>query len=134
MKLDLSPAAQEGGSLFAVSCTLIDTRRPADGPALRSNVARIVKATGVCGVPATAKRVTARVTAFQETGKGNVRLYPGDLSAPSAGILRFSRGQTASAVFDLPVASNGAGTLTLLPFVAGNGTAGVSVEIDGYTP
>jgi len=85
-------------------------------------------------VPATAAQVTVKVTAFQGTGKGNVRLYPGDLSAPSAGILRFSRGQTASAVFDLPVASNGAGTLTLLPFVAGNGTAGVSVEVDGYTP
>jgi len=123
-----------GGPVTVPPCILFDTRRPADGPALRSNVARVVKATGACGVPATAARVTVKVTAFQGTGKGNVRLYPGDLSAPSAGILRFSRGQTASAVFDLPVASNGAGTLTLLPFVAGNGTAGVSVEVDGYTP
>jgi hypothetical protein len=38
-----------------------------------------------------------------------------------------------TATFDAPVAPN-AGTLTLLPFVAGNGTAGVSVEVDGYTP
>jgi Tol biopolymer transport system component len=130
----LSGGSTGGGPVTVPPCILFDTRRPADGPALRSNVARVVKATGVCGVPATAKRVTVKLTVFQGTGKGNVRLYPGDLSAPSAGILRFSRGQTASAVFDLPVASNGAGTLTLLPFVAGNGTAGVSVEIDGYTP
>jgi Tol biopolymer transport system component len=123
-----------GGPVTLPPCILFDTRRPANGPALRSNAARIVKATGTCGVPATAKRVTAKVTVFQETGKGNVRFYPGDLAAPSAGILRFSRGQTRSATFDLPLAPNGAGTLTLLPFVGGNGTVGVSVEIDGYTP
>jgi hypothetical protein len=123
-----------GGPVTLPPCILFDTRRPANGPALRSNLARVVKAGGACGVPATARRVTAKVTVFQGTGKGNVRFYPGDLAAPSSGILRFSRGQTSSATFDLPMAPNGAGTLTLLPFVGGNGTVGVSVEIDGYTP
>jgi len=123
-----------GGPVTVPPCILFDTRRPANGPALRSNAARVVKATGLCGVPATAKRVTVKVTVFQGTGQGNVRFYPGDLAAPSSGILRFSRGQSRSATFDLPVAPNGAGTLTLLPFVGGNGTVGVSVEIDGYTP
>jgi len=123
-----------GGPVTLPPCILFDTRRPANGPALRSNAARVVKATGLCGVPATAKRVTVKVTAFQGTGKGNVRLYPGDLAAPVSGILRFSSGQSRNATFDLPVAPNGAGTLTLLPFVGGNGTVGVSVEIDGYTP
>jgi hypothetical protein len=74
------------------------------------------------------------VTALQPTGKGNLRFYPGDLSAPSTGILRFARGQTRDGAFDLPLAPNGTGTLTLLPFVGGNGTVGVSVEVDGYTP
>ena len=122
-----------GGPVTVPPCILLDTRRPADGPALHSNVARVVKATGLCGVPATATRVTVKVTAFQGTGKGNVRLYPGDLSQPAIGILRFSAGQTATATFDAAVAP-GAGTLTLLPFVAGNGTAGASVEVDGYVP
>ena len=122
-----------GGPVTVPPCILFDTRRPTDGPALHSNAARVVKATGLCGVPATATRVTVKVTAFQGTGKGNVRLYPGDLSKPVIGILRFSGGQTVTATFDAPVAPN-AGTLTLLPFVAGNGTAGVSVEVDGYTP
>ncbi len=126
-------SAGGGGPVTLPPCILFDTRRSTDGPALRSNVARVVKATGLCGVPATAHRVTVKATAFQGTGKGNVRFYPGDLSQPSTGILRFSPGQTAAATFDLPLAP-GAGTLTLLPFVAGNGTAGVSVEVDGYTP
>ena len=123
-----------GGPVALPPCILFDTRRPADGPALRSNAARVVKAAGACGVPATARRVTVRVTALQPTGKGNLRFYPGDLSAPSTGILRFARGQTRDGAFDLPVAPNGAGTLTLLPLVGGNGTVGVSVEVDGYTP
>jgi hypothetical protein len=84
-------------------------------------------------VPATAKRVKTRITVFQGSGKGNVRFYPGDLSAPSSGILRFARNQTLNGIFDLPLAAN-AGTLTFLPFVAGNGTVGISIEIDGYTP
>ncbi len=130
---NLDPAPP-GGPVTIPPCLLFDTHRPADGPALRSNAARVVKATGTCGVPATATRVTVKVTAFQETGKGNLRFYPGDLAAPSTGILRFSAGQTQSATFDLPVASNGAGSLTILPFVAGQGTVGVSVEVNGYMP
>jgi Tol biopolymer transport system component len=122
-----------GGPVTIPPCILFDTRHPANGPALRSNAARVVKAAGLCGVPATAQRVNARMTVFQGTGQGNVRLYPGDLSAPSAGILRFARGQTRDGSFDIPLAPN-AGTLTLLPFVGGNGTVGVSLEIDGYTP
>src|SRR4029077_8770252 len=126
-------AGTPGGPVTVPPCVLLDTRRPADAPALRSNAARVVKAAGACGVPAPAKRINAKVTVFRGTGQGNVRLYPGDLSAPSAGILRFTRGQTRAASFDLPLAPN-AGTLTILPFVAGNGKVGVSVEIDGYTP
>jgi Tol biopolymer transport system component len=126
-------AGTPGGPVTVPPCILLDTRRPADGPALRSNAARVVKAAGACGVPEAATKVSVKVTTFQGTGQGNVRFYPGDLSAPSTGILRFTRGQTRAASFDLPLAPN-AGTMTLLPFVAGNGTVGVSVEIDGYTP
>jgi Tol biopolymer transport system component len=133
-RLDSGDPGGPGGPVALPPCILFDTRRPADGPALRSNAARVVKAAGACGVPATARRVAVRVTALQPTGKGNLRFYPGDLSAPSTGILRFARGQTRDGAFDLPVAPNGAGTLTLLPLVGGNGTVGVSVEMDGYTP
>jgi Tol biopolymer transport system component len=120
------------GPVTIPPCILLDTRRPADAPALRSNTARVVKATGVCGVPASAKQVLVKVTSLQPTGKGNLRFYPGDLAAPSTGILRFNAGQTAAGTFDLPVSS--AGNLTVLPFVGGNGTVGMVVEVDGYTP
>jgi Tol biopolymer transport system component len=120
-----------GGPVTLPPCILLDTRRLADRPALRSNVRRVVTARGVCGVPAAASAVTVKVTTLQGSGKGNVRLFAGDAAA-SSGILRFGKQQTRSAVFTLPLTGNG--TLTLLPFVAGNGTVQAIVEVDGYTP
>jgi Tol biopolymer transport system component len=103
------------------------------GP-LRSNARKVLKAAGSCGVPAGAKQVAVKITVSQGTGKGNVQLYPGNVTTPAAGILRFTRGATRAAAFTLPLSTNGTGTLALLPFVGGNGTVKVSVEIDGYTP
>jgi len=62
-----------------------------------------------------------------------VQIYPGNVNV-SAGILRFAREKAASSTFDLPLATNGAGTIALLPFVRGNGTVRVVVEVRGYTP
>ena len=55
-------------------------------------------------------------------------------TATPAGILRFQKGQTAASSFDLPLATNGAGTVAVLPFVRGNGMVRVTLEVDGYTP
>jgi Tol biopolymer transport system component len=126
----LSPLAP-GGPVTLPPCVLLDTRRPGNRPALRSNVRRSVTAAGVCGVPATATAVLVKVTALQATGKGNLRLFPGG-SPTSAGILRFARNQTRT--FSLTVPLGGDGTLALLPFVAGKGTVQAAVEVDGYTP
>jgi hypothetical protein len=112
-------------------CLLLDTRRPGDRPALRSNVRKSVKAAGVCGVPTTAKAVLVKVTALQATGKGNLRLFPGGSSTP-AGTLRFARNQARTFSVTVPLGADG--TLALLPFVAGNGTVQAVVEVDGYTP
>jgi Tol biopolymer transport system component len=103
------------------------------GP-LRSNARKVLKAAGSCGVPAGAKQVAVKITVSQGTGKGNVQLYAGNVTTPAAGILRFERGATRAAAFTLPLSTNGTGTLALLPFVRGNGTVKVSVEVDGYVP
>ncbi len=116
-----------GGPVPLPPCALFDG-------SLRSNLQQVLAPAGTCGVPATATRVTVKVTARQATGTGNLRLYPGNVTATPAGTLRFQRGQTASSSFDLPLATNGAGTLAILPLVRGNGTVRVTVEVDGYTP
>jgi Tol biopolymer transport system component len=105
-----------------------------DAPGLRSNVRQVFSVTGPCGVPATAKQVTVKVTVSAATGKGTVQLYPGNVNKKPPGTLRFQRGQTASGTFNLPPATNGAGTLALLPTVASHGTVHVVVEVEGFTP
>ncbi len=122
----LDPAAPSG-PVTVPPCALFT------GP-LRSNARKVLKAAGSCGVPAGAKQIAVKITVSQSTGKGNVQLYPGNVTTPAAGILRFERGATRSANFTLPLSTNSTGTIALLPFVAGNGTVKVSVEINGYTP
>jgi len=112
------------------NCKLLDTRRRAERPVLISNVPRTVAAHGRCGVPATAKRVVVDVTVFNPSGKGNLRFYPGAVTANPSGILRFERGTGRTETFTLPLGPNG--TLTILPFVAGRGTVHVAVEVTGY--
>ncbi|HEX6899451.1 MAG TPA: hypothetical protein VF789_07055 [Thermoanaerobaculia bacterium] len=122
-----------GGPTPLPPCKLLDTRRRADRPALRSDTRRTVRAAGVCGVPSTAKSVSVTVTALQGTGKGNLRLYAGNDTVNSSGILRFEKNATRSATFNVPLATNGAGTIAILPFVAGKGTVQVIVEVNGYS-
>ena len=55
----------------------------------------------------------------------------GNVTNPSSGILRFNPGVTQSAGFTVPL---GNGAVAVLPFVAGNGTVRVSLEVDGYVP
>jgi Tol biopolymer transport system component len=113
-------------------CTLLDTRRPGDGPALRTNSRKVLKVHGACGVPRRARAVSLKVTVLEPTGKGNLQFYPGNSTTARSGILRFDRGQTRSASFTLPLATNGAGTLAILPTVTANGTVHVVVEVNGY--
>jgi Tol biopolymer transport system component len=98
---------------------------------LRSNVRKTLTVAGACGVPAGARQVMVKLTVSQGTGKGNVQIYPGNVTNPSAGILRFNRGASRSAGFTV---SLGNGGIALLPFVNGNGTVRVAVEVDGYVP
>jgi Tol biopolymer transport system component len=112
-------------------CTLLDTRRRSNRPVLTSNVQRTVAVRGTCGVPATAKQVVVKVTVFNPSGKGNLRFYPGAVTATPSDIFRFERNATRTETFTLPLSTNG--TLTILPFVAGKGTVHVAVEVNGYS-
>jgi Tol biopolymer transport system component len=117
-------AAAQGGPVAVPPCVLFNG-------VLHANVRKPLTAAGACGVPATAKQVAIRLTVSQGTGQGNVQLFAGTATTPAAGILRFSRGATRSAAFNVAL---GNGVFSLLPFVAGNGTVRTSVEVDGYTP
>jgi len=99
--------------------------------ALRSNVRKPLTVAGACGVPAGARQVMVKLTVSQGTGKGNVQIYPGNVTNPSSGILRFNRGAIRSGSFTVALGNGG---IALLPFVNGNGTVRVGVEVEGYVP
>src|SRR4029077_19958298 len=104
-------ASAQGGPVAVPPCVLFNG-------ALHANVRKPLTAAGVCGVPAMAKQVAIKLTVSQGTGQGNVQLFAGSATTSAAGILRFSRGATRSAPFNV---SLGNGVFSLLPFVAGNG-------------
>ena len=116
--------AGSDGPVTLPPCVLFDTRRAADGPALRSGVRKTLAVRGACGVPATATAVVANVTVPQPRRRGSLRITPGDA------LLQFQRGQTRTGTFTVPLAADG--TLTLQPALAGNGTVHAALEIVGY--
>jgi hypothetical protein len=114
-------------------CRVLDTRLLGQGPALASGVPRVVTVTsGTCGIPASARAISANITSVAPTGLGNLRLYPGDGAVPSTSSLNFGAGQTRSnnGVFALP--GNGDGTLAILATVAASGTVHVVLDVTGY--
>jgi Tol biopolymer transport system component len=125
-------AASRGGPDPFVPCTLLDTRAGGNGPALRSNVRRVLNASAACAVPTTERSVVVQVTVLQASNKGTLRLYPGNVANRPAGSLAFQKNGTVTESFALPLATNGAGTLALLPVMKGNGTIQAVVEISGY--
>ncbi|HEX7181237.1 MAG TPA: hypothetical protein VF756_05300 [Thermoanaerobaculia bacterium] len=113
-------------------CRLLDTRDPQDGPALTSGAVATVIVHGSCGIPATATSVSLNVTAVQATGSGQLTLFPGDQGQPPTSTIHYAAGQTRANNAILPLASDGAGTLKIAPFVEGGGTVHVILDVNGY--
>lgn len=101
---------------------------------LLSGVAKAIAATGGnCGIPAGARAVAANVTVIDPTGGGYATLYPGNYPQPGVSMVNFSAGGTRSNNAILPLATDGAGTLTALLSIAGaNGSANLTIDVSGY--
>lgn len=122
-----------GRDFFTLTpCRLLDTRSPGQGPALTSSLTRIVPVHGVCGVPAEARTIVANVTVTAPTGAGYVAFHPGDTGVPGTSTLNFGAGQTRANNAILSLALDGTGSLAATPFVAGNGTVHVIVDVTGW--
>jgi Tol biopolymer transport system component len=122
---NLDPGPPSTGPVTVPPCTLLSQVLP-------SSVRKVLKAAGSCGVPAGARQVMTKVTASGGTGKGTVEVFQGDVTTSVAGLLIFSRAHASTGSFTVPLSP--AGTVALVPFVRGNGTVKVTVEVDGYVP
>jgi hypothetical protein len=120
------------GSYYTLTpCRVLDTRNAPGqygGPALTANATRNVALAGQCGIPATARAVSASVTVIGSTATGNLRLFPAGATVPVAAAVNYSAGQTRSNNGFVGVSAAGLG----LRAVQASGTVHVIVDVTGY--
>jgi PKD repeat protein len=128
-----APLPAEG--FFPVSpCRLVDTRNTTP---LTHGQIRVFNVSGSCGVPSTAKAVSLNATVVSPTGGGNLVFYPGDqTSSPLvSSLINFASATSPRANNAvLRLATNGAGTVAVLPSVFQGSPAQVHLilDVDGY--
>jgi len=121
------------GAFYTVPpCRLLDTRLPANGPAIASGQTKIAQAHGVCGIPDTAKALAVNITIVQPTGNGYLTLHPGDVLPTVTSTINFAAGQVLANNAAQRLAVNTTGTVALTPLVGGSGTVHVVIDVAGY--
>jgi hypothetical protein len=122
------------GFTAVAPCRLLDTRNPAGalgGPALPANGARTFALAGVCGVPSSARALSANLTAVSPAAGGDVLVYSASLSVPpGASSLSFNAGRTRANNGQVQVSSDGTGSVVIR-----NNSPGllhVVLDVNGY--
>jgi len=101
-----------GVSFYTVTpCRVLDTRSPAGplgAPALVANADRAFTVTGQCGIPVTAKAVSANVTITQPSSVGDLRVYASGGALPLTSSINYRAGQTRANDAVIPLGGPGA--------------------------
>ncbi len=122
--------AGEALKFFTITpCRVYDTRPVSQ---LVSGAKRYVQVTGICGVPSTAKAISANVSITGPTGGGYLTIWPSDLGTPGTSIINFSGGQTRTNNAILPLATDGVGDLAGLASVLNSGNVHLILDVNGY--
>lgn len=120
-------------SFFTVTpCRVLDTRNPVGpygGPALDANADRSFTLAGQCGVPPTAREISANLTITQPGALGDLRLYPGGGALPPTSTMNFRAGQTRANNAVLVLGPGGDATVRC---VMVSGTVQFILDVNGY--
>jgi hypothetical protein len=96
------------------------------GPALAGGSVRLFTVTGACGVPSSARSISANVTVVQPRLDGYLSVFPADVSPPATSTVNFRNGRTRANNLVVALSSDGRGAIAIL-----NGsTADVDVVLD----
>lgn len=110
-------------------CRVFDSR---SGSPL-SNGTRNFQVTGKCGIPTSAKAISANLTTVGPQGAGFLTLYPGDATLPQASTINFTAGQVLANNIVVELALDGTGTLNLYASIAGaTSTTNALLDVSGY--
>lgn len=118
-------------------CRLLDSRDPFGawgGPALPPTGQRVIRATGRCGIPATAKAISTNISIVNAGQAGHLRSFPGDFdtaAVPNAFLINFGAGQTRTNNAILKLSSSGTGTFGLQNFTTSAFTH-IVVDVNGW--
>jgi hypothetical protein len=110
-------------------CRVADTRNaagPYGGPAIPPGSQRVYVLAEVCGIPATAKAVSANVTAVTPSSAGSFRFFPGDDQPGVPTTMSFAAERTRANNLVMKLSGSGSGTVG----VASTGPAPVHMVID----
>jgi len=131
--LELSAPAAGASFHTLAPCRVLDTRNPngpLGGPPLAGLSQRTFALTGTCGVPLTAKSVSANVTITLPASDGDLRFYPGNAPVPLASTINFRPGQTRANNAILLLASDGTGAIGVRN--DGAGPVHLILDVNGY--
>jgi len=114
-------------------CRLIDTRNavsPFGGPALAASSSRKFALAGTCGIPASARSVSANLVVTQPATPGYLNVHPADLASSLASSINFSAGQTRANNAVVRLSLDGSGSIAVE-----NGSSGpvhFLLDVTGY--
>jgi PKD repeat protein len=113
-------------------CRIVDTRNatgPLGGPALSAGLTRLFTLAGHCGIPPTAKALSANVTVTGATGAGDLRIYASGTTDLRVSRINFKNGQTRAnnAVLELGASGN-VSVVCQIP----SGKVQVILDVNGY--
>jgi hypothetical protein len=134
--LFIDNATEPATSLSTVTpCRVVDTRNPNGpygGPAIGPPpaVRTFAMTGGSCGIPISAKAVALNVTVTGSTSTGTIKMYPGGVVAPVAGVNYFSAGQTRANNSIVALGANGAMAVSQSPL--DTGSVHVIIDVNGY--
>jgi len=121
--------AGSGGDFYPLApARLLDTRTPADAPALQPAQARYLQVTGHGGVPATGvSAIVANDTVVSPTAGSWLTVWPAGGPLPAVSNLNYTPGQTVPNLVTVKVSGNGQ-----IGLQNQFGTANVIVDVVGY--
>ena len=113
-------------------CRVIDTRNasgPYGGPALGANTQRDFTMAGRCGIPTTARAVSANVTVTQGSAAGALKLFPSGITVPVATVINYRGGQTRA---NNSVSQLGSGGSLTIRCEQISGNVQAIIDVNGY--
>ncbi|KAA0254940.1 MAG: hypothetical protein EDX89_07610 [Acidobacteria bacterium] len=129
----LGPAS---ASLFhtVAPCRILDTRGDEGsfgGPALQPGATRVFPVSlASCGIPPSARSITANVTVVAPEAAGFLTLYPADGPMPPTSTINFRPGQTRANNAVVALAPDGTGGLKV--FTGSPGAVHLILDVNGY--